>query len=321
MVEPLLGLSHELRERCLKMGASRAVRVCSEEARVWRLERPHAPPLWLKQHRHQGQARREEGVYHLLETLRERLREHLRSPQLLEGPSSHPERPRELLLTHLEGEVGFIDADALARGLYALHSAPLVAPDDPLPLAHALSKRIIQLTQQLTGQRDALVHLLAHLPLSLDERAGAQRGIKALCEFTPARFEALEQRFGLLSLLGGRSLCHRDLHPHNLTFSRKPSGALTLGLLDWGQARFDWWGVEWATLACRLEPASFQSAWVAYQGLLGLPKEAREALHECVLSLALRYALSTLMWGARHRDEQVKRRGVEELRRALTLGA
>lgn len=272
----------------------------SEEAEVWSLRRGTSERCWLKAHLTTAKASREVEVYQLLAQHPNELRA-LSAPRLIEQVGS-----RHLLLSHLKGQPLYTEelsgaertrrARALSGALSALHRLSLPGAPDSMPLSQALPKR----WRASLSSSDGVPSSAPALTLALAE-------LSALAE-------ELEVDESLGAVIGDRCLCHRDLSPDNLRWT--PEGRV--GLIDFGQARMDWWGSDWVSLWPSLSEGGLfgeaLSQHIAQQGLKGRRVDVSRLLRVASLS----HALSTLSWGGRHGQIAVKARGQEALSAVLT---
>jgi len=287
--------------------ACEASRHRSEEGEVWALFDQHGNKSWLKGHLTEEKANREVEVYRLLQSMPDR-------GQIPSATLIRRLGPHHLLLTDLRGtsfkELPHLDAahrealvGALPRALCALHTLPFVPPPDPLPLRHALPRRWRSSCAEVSD-------FMSDLALNHDiERSTLTRALNEL----NALADELDQGERLSSLMLERSLCHRDLNPENLIFTQVGE----VGLIDFGQARADWWGSDWVTLWPHLSDVGlFSEALNGYLRRYGTVDRAgvRELLRVATLSRAL----STIRWGRRHRLEPVIQRGRAELSAVLS---
>ena len=283
--------------------ACEAERHLSEEGEVWALIDQQGNKSWLKGHLTVEKANREAEVYGLLDDMPARAS--LPSPTLRRRPG-----PRHLLLSDLEGtslaKLGHLSIAqrraliySLPEALCALHTLPFVRPPDPLLLNRALPRRWRSTVIALDNF--TLPHDIDQSTLSL-----AIHELEALAD-------ELDQGERLSRFMLERSLCHRDLNPENLIFTQ--SGEV--GLLDFGQARADWWGSDWVTLWPHLSRLGvFTEALNVYLRRRGIPN--RTTVSELLRVATLNHALSTLRWGARHGLEPVIQRGRSELSAVLS---
>ena len=173
-----------------------------------------------------------------------------------------PDDPGALVLGHAPGAVGTASASAdvfasAGRFAAALHGVARF-DEDPVPLEAALARRLQGAFQ----------------------RAGHRFG-----DALRLQVEALV----LGNSLGLRVPCHRDFHPRNWQLDGD-----RVTILDFGQARPDWWLVDLVKLVFWWQPVQAKAFFEGYgRGLT--PEEDRS-----LLGLVALHGVSSLNWAERH---------------------
>ena len=269
----------------------------SEECDVWKVssDQDQDRCLWLKRHVHRGRAHKEAQVYvQWLSQLNI-------SAYLVDQPDS-----RTLLLSHIPG-VPWISIDkserykaltAVGQSIATLHTLA-VEDTDSMSLKNAVMKRW---DATLCGTQ-------SYVSTSIYQTL---REVVVACKEIMNRDEYID-------LLGERCVCHRDLRLENLRWASDLERAY---LLDFGQARLDWWGSDWVKLALELSTDYFDVAWRAYRCTSRSPfgsldKERR--YRWLVDQGALMYALGTLNWAVKRQYPDAIYRGYQELKSALSF--
>jgi hypothetical protein len=128
-----------------------------------------------------------------------------------------------------------------------------------------------------------------------------------------ARRDRLRRRLLALSDLNlpPRTLCHRDFTPSNWIVDQKDQ----LWVIDWGQARGDFWLWDLAKLseADFLDQPACREAF--FEGL-GRPPSTEE--EDALSLLGLLHGLQSLVWGRQHGDESIAALGQAIIDRRLS---